>query len=282
MKIAVTGATGFIGRLVVHELLRREGVTVVAMSRRTPPEGLLPSSVAHVALDLSCPTDRDLDRLGTPDIVIHLAWSGLPNYKSLHHFESHLGEQYRFLSGMVRAGLPSLLCTGTCFEYGMRSGELDESLTPDPCNSYGYAKNALHCQLDLLRATHPFEFTWARLFYMYGDDQLATSLYAQLLAAGKRGDASFKMSRGEQLRDFLPAAVVATYLVDLALLGSGAGTVNVCSGQPVSVRSQVEKWMLQHGWDMTLELGYHPYPDYEPMAFWGSNTRLLQLLKRRG
>ena len=132
----------------------------------------------------------------------------------------------------------------------------------------------------MLRAKHPFEFTWARLFYMYGDGQPATSLYSQLIAAGNCGDASFRMSPGDQLRDFLPVEAVAKYLVGLALDSQGAGIVNVCSGQPTSVRSLAEKWIKQRDWNMTLELGHYPYPDYEPMAFWGSSERLKQIMKR--
>jgi len=278
MKIAVTGATGFIGRHVLLELVKRADVSVTAASRGQKDLSCLPSGVRHVALDVADPSAEDFDRLGRPDVLIHLAWSGLPNYRALHHFESQLGEQYRFLSGLVRAGLPSMLCTGTCFEYGMQSGELHEDLEPAPRNPYGYAKDALRRQLAFLSETHAFKLTWARLFYMYGEHQPATSLYSQLLAAGRRGDRSFKMSSGEQLRDFLAVGAVAEIIVSLALSAPAAGIVNVCSGRPVSVRALVERWLHENGWNMELELGHFPYPDYEPLAFWGSRARLERIL----
>jgi dTDP-6-deoxy-L-talose 4-dehydrogenase (NAD+) len=179
---------------------------------------------------------------------------------------------------MVRAGLKSMLCTGTCFEYGMVAGELFESFKADPRNPYGFAKDALRQQLAHLRSQVPFGLTWARLFYMYGEGQPASSLYTQFMAAGSRGDAAFRMSAGEQLRDFLPVRVVAKHLVDLALGVEDAGVVNVCSGRPTSVRRLVESWRAERGWDIELALGHFPYPDYEPMAFWGSAARLQGLL----
>jgi dTDP-6-deoxy-L-talose 4-dehydrogenase (NAD+) len=56
------------------------------------------------------------------DVLLHLAWDGLPNYRSLRHFEQELPAQYAFLRSVIAAGLKSLMVTGTCFEYGMQSG----------------------------------------------------------------------------------------------------------------------------------------------------------------
>jgi dTDP-6-deoxy-L-talose 4-dehydrogenase (NAD+) len=89
------------------------------------------------------------------------------------------------------------------------------------------------------------------------------------------------MSAGEQLRDYLPVNELASHLVALAMRRPDAGVVNVCSGRPVSVRSLVERWVQENGWEIALELGYYPYPDYEPMAFWGCDGRLNQLVDQR-
>lgn len=47
------------------------------------------------------------------------------------------------------------------------------------------------------------------------------------------------------------------------------GIMNCCSGRPISVRRLVEEHIARRGTDIGLELGYYPYPEYEPMAFWG-------------
>ncbi|KWT82691.1 MULTISPECIES: NAD(P)-dependent oxidoreductase [unclassified Variovorax] len=277
MRIAVTGASGFVGRHVLRAVAEHKDVEVVAVSRR-PPGAWLPSGMRHVAFDLTAPPPDVFAALGQPDVLIHLAWSGLPNYLSRHHYETHLAEQYRFLKLLAAAGLPSLLCAGTCFEYGMRSGELHESLPPDPRNPYGFAKDALRRELEFLAADLGFKLSWARLFYMYGEGQAPGSLYSQFMAAGSTGAAEFPMSGGEQLRDFLHVTEVARRLVRLACEAPGAGIVNVCSGQPTSVRALVEGWLQIHRWPMKLALGHYAYPAYEPMAFWGSGAKLTRLL----
>ncbi len=211
-------------------------------------------------------------------MLIHLAWDGLPNYHSLHHFEQELPAQYRFLKAMLQGGLNNLLVTGTCFEYGMQSGPLDETLETRPNNSYGFAKNTLRRQLELLQRELPFNLNWARIFYLYGDGQADTSLLSQLKGAVKHHEKIFRMSGGEQLRDFQPVTDTARDVVALAMTASNSGVVNVCSGKPISVRSLVERWIRESGWSIELGLGEYPYPDYEPMAFWGSREKLNRCL----
>lgn len=275
MRVAVTGAGGFIGRHVVAEL-RRRGIEPVQVTRTQPHAGS--ADTPQVVLDITAPPPDAYERLGRPELLLHLAWGGLPNYRSAHHLEQELPAQTAFLSALVAAGLPRLLVTGTCFEYGMQSGALAETLPAQPDNPYGIAKDRLRRALQALRATHPFALTWARLFYLHGEGQAPNSLWPQLKAAAARGEALFDMSGGAQLRDYLPVTEAARLLVALALAGCDHGVVNVCSGRPVAVRALVEGWIAENGWSIRPNLGRFPYPDYEPFEFWGDASRLRRCL----
>lgn len=277
MRIALTGASGFIGRHVMAELQQR-GIRPVVVTRDASTFNSSADCEHVVELDIATAGPDAYAQLGKPDVLIHLAWDGLPNYTSLHHFETELPRQYGFLKSLIQGGLPSLLVTGTCFEYGMQSGPLDEALSTLPANAYGFAKDSLRRQLEFLREAHPFQLGWARLFYTYGNGQPASSLFPQLREAAQQGKPSFPMSGGEQLRDYLPVEDIARAIVQLALLRHEVGVVNVCSGQPVSVRSLVEAWLREQRWNITLDLGAYPYPSHEPMAFWGNRARLDALL----
>lgn len=276
MKVAVTGASGFIGQHVLTELSRL-GVQATALLRPTTPVPEAARAHRVARLDIGDDTADDVfERAGRPDVLIHLAWGGLPNYRSLHHFERELPVQYRFLKGMLGAGLHRLVVSGTCFEYGMQSGPLSEEMPAMPANPYALAKDTLRRQLEHLQREQPFMLTWARLFYLYGEGQAANSLLPLLRRAVERGDRDFPMSGGEQLRDYLGAAEVAAYLVALATGQHEGGVVNICSGRPVSVRKLVEGWIAEHHWSITPALGHVPYPEHEPMAFWGDATKLRQ------
>jgi dTDP-6-deoxy-L-talose 4-dehydrogenase (NAD+) len=276
----VTGATGFIGQHLVPILLER-GHEVLAVSRDEAKARKFDwfPRVHFIPTDIYMPTAQPKALFGAQDALVHLAWPGLPNYKSLFHFEHNLPADYRFLKSMIEAGVGQILVTGTCFEYGMQSGLLHEELPPNPTNPYGLAKNCLRQFLESLRQEQHFALQWARLFYMHGPGQNPGSLIAQLDRAIDRGDREFPMSGGEQLRDYLPVQTVAAHLTTLLEHPTTHTVVNICSGQPISVRRLVERRLTERNAQMDLKLGHFPYPDYEPLAFWGDAKRLRALLK---
>lgn len=49
------------------------------------------------------------------------------------------------------------------------------------------------------------------------------------------------------------------------------GIINCCSGRPISIRRPVEEQIARRGGMIEFEFGYYPYPEYEPMAFWGDD-----------
>lgn len=275
MKILVTGASGFIGRHVVKALISRgHQVTAVDIDETKARQMPWFEQCRFVTCDVykSIPNIREI--FGEAEAVIHLVWPGLPNYKSLFHYEINLPADYKFLKSLVTNGYSQILVAGTCFEYGMKNGCLSEEMVTNPNNSYALAKDTLRKFLEMLSRVHPFQLQWARLFYLYGEGQNPNSILAQLQQAINRGDEVFNMSGGEQLRDYLPVEKAAEYIVRVVENREFSGIVNICSGHPISVRNLVENYLVSQGKTMRLNLGYYPYPDYEPMAFWG-DTKLL-------
>jgi len=280
MKVLVTGATGFIGRYVVNELLS-SGCHIIATSRNQDKARSYKwySRVQYIPCDLNEASENFFQFFQRPDLLIHLAWEGLPNYTDLFHLEKNLFSNYRFLKNMVEHGLKSMLVAGTCFEYGMQSGALKETMITIPNNPYGLAKDTLRKFLEQLQQKYRFLFKWLRLFYIYGEGQSEQSLLSQLEKAIRKGKKRFNMSGGEQVRDYLPVEKVAEYIVKISMQDKVSGIINCCSGVPVSIRKLVEDYLEKKQKSIHLNLGYYSYPDYEPMAFWGCDKKLQIALK---
>ncbi len=275
MRIMVTGATGFVGRHVVTQLLER-GHSIVAIARDIKRAREMPwfKNVDFIECDLHRnfqPLFLD-DRL--PDALIHLAWPGLPNYRDFFHISQNLPLDLAFLEAAVRSGVSHLVVAGTCLEYGMQYGPLTEEMETKPTTPYGFAKDALRKALQLLQKERAFTLQWMRLFYMYGEGQNSKSLLAQLDSAIEEGRSVFDMSTGDQLRDYLPIQEVANNFALVVENPQCNGVINCCSGRPVSVFDLVRQRCKDKGSHIQLNRGYYPYPDYESLAFWGVPSKL--------
>jgi nucleoside-diphosphate-sugar epimerase len=268
LKVALTGATGFVGHNVLNNLIKNDNFDIVAVIR--PGNSIIESAnISSVHIDISEPKNNMFELMGKPDVLIHLAWEGLPNYQSSHHCESELPRQYLFLKNLVEQGLKFMVITGTCFEYGMQEGGLSSKANTRPNNSYGHAKDALRAKLQLLQVENSFKLVWARLFYLYGEGQSSKSLFSQLELAVKMKRKKFNMSGGEQLRDYLPVDEAAKKLVKIAQAKPTNRILNICSGKGKAIKSIVEDHIKSNNWDIELNLGFFPYLEYEPMEFWG-------------
>jgi nucleoside-diphosphate-sugar epimerase len=279
MRVMVTGATGFVGRHVVNTLLAR-GHSVLAVARDSSRAQEMPwiDRVEFIRCDLHKSYGPLLQPEYFPDVIVHLAWPGLPNYRDFFHINKNLPSDLAFLEAAVKSGVPHLIVAGTCLEYGMQYGPLTEEMETNPTTPYGFAKDALRKALQLLQKNSPFILQWMRLFYMYGEGQNRNSLLAQLDRAIEEGQAVFNMSEGNQLRDYLPIQKVAENF-SMALENSHCrGVINCCSGKPVSILDLVQQRCREKASDIQLNRGYYPYPDYEPLAFWGIPDKLASLI----
>ena len=271
MRIALTGSTGFIGRHVVKSLMDR-GHQVVEILR--PGRREAARTRTFVEFELESPPRDAFECLGSPEVLVHLAWAGVREYDSPHHVESELPRHAEFLRALAGQGLPRIVVAGTCFEYGLREGQIREIHPVAPVTEYARAKTLLHERL--LRMNSGADIIWARLFYPYGPGQAPESLFGQFHRACESGAGFFPMSPGDQLRDYLAIAEMADYIAEISAANrAGHMVANVGSGRPITVRNLVERWAAEYGVDIELRAGVYAYPEHEPRNAW-ANTEVLK------
>jgi len=276
MKVALTGGTGFIGQHV-RKLLAKSSQEVLLVVRDQVKIGDLDIREKFVTADISEDRNDWFDYLDQPDVLLHLAWGGLPNYVDSCHVDIELPMQSRFLKLIIDSGLKKLVVAGTCYEYGLSTGALSESQETNPNTPYGIAKDLLRRELFEIQLRQNFELTWARIFYPYGDGQSDMSIHSQLRSAILNGDQQFKMGSGKQVLDFISVERVANVLVSLATRCAGVGIVNIGSGNPQSVLDFVKNQVRALGAQLEPLVGALPDRNFESQSFWADASKLRSL-----
>lgn len=269
--ILVTGAGGYIGSHVVSALLDL-GYDVIACDLVTDR---IDPRATRIACDLFAP-DAPIDRFGTPDALLHLAWRDGFVHHSLRHLED-LGAHYTFLERMIAQGTRRICVMGSMHEIGYHEGAIDESTPQNPSSLYGIAKNALRQSLCALARQKEFSLLWLRGYYILGDDCRNHSIFAKILEKEQAGEATFPFTTGKNKCDFLHVSDLALEIA-LCVVSAQQGIINCCSGKPISLGEQVEAFIAQH--DLRIRPAYGAFPDrpYDSPVIYGDSTRVRAVL----
>ena len=81
MKIFITGATGFIGSALVKKLKSKKWKLLCIARNIEQTKLKTNNNIKFISFDIYSDKENLFRKYGVPDILIHLAWSGLPNYQ---------------------------------------------------------------------------------------------------------------------------------------------------------------------------------------------------------
>jgi dTDP-6-deoxy-L-talose 4-dehydrogenase (NAD+) len=272
--VAVTGATGFVGRQVVRALAA-SGAAVVPVVRtpRAAAVAAWPGVARVVATDdlFAEPSTRWHDALAGVDTLVHAAWYAEPGrYLLATENLGCLAGSVRLMEGAMAAGVARVVGVGTCLEYAPSPVPLPVDAPLDPVTPYAAAKAATWLALSRLLPQQGVAFAWCRLFHLYGEGEDPRRLVPYLRARLAAGEVA-TLSAGTQQRDFLDVAEAGARVAQVAL-GAGTGAFNICSGVPVTVRALAERIAAQAGRPDLLSFGNRPLDPGEPPVLVGVPT----------
>ena len=274
MKVVVTGASGYMGKYVVKELLNRgHEVTAVDLHYKEV------DSRAKLSDVLLFSGDKDIfEQLERPELCIHLAWQDGFIHNSPKHMEN-LSDHFTFLNHMMQGGCKNISVMGTMHEVGYWEGAIDEHTPCNPISMYGIAKDALRRSTNLLAEAENVCWQWLRAYYIYGDDERNHSIFTKICAAAKAGQKTFPFNTGKNKYDFITVDELARQISACVMQREVAGIINCCSGEPISLADKVESFIKEHGFDIKLDYGAFPDRAYDSPAVWGDAEKIQKILQ---
>ena len=225
MRIAVTGAGGFLGTYLMQVLARElSGAEVTGVVRREP----------------AMPVDgvRYTSELSTADLVFHLAGSkGLAASLEDPHtdLEANAAGTLEVLDWVRGGGASTLILTSSSAVYGHLEGAAQEDRLLRPISPYGVSKLAAESYVYAYHHLHGVDGRIARISNVYGPGQRSLVIYELARRALTQGAPLRVRGDGRQTRDFIHAEDVARALLAIGLNGEPGGIYNVGSGEPISI-----------------------------------------------
>lgn len=276
MKILVTGANGYIGSHVVSALLDK-GCGVVACDIET---NNIDKRAQTLKMNLFSKDYSNIyTRMGKPDACVHLAWRN----GFVHNADTQMGDlsaHYKFLLALMEQGLKHITVMSSMHEVGYWEGKIDENTPCNPLSQYGIAKNALRQSLTLYCKQNNITFQWLRGFYILGDDAKNHSIFTKICQAAKEGKKTFPFTSGKTKYDFLHIDELAQQISSVVMQDKINGIINCCSGEPISLAEQVEKFIKEHGFEIKLEYGAFPDRPYDSPIIFGDNQKIREVMGR--
>jgi len=275
MKLAVTGATGFIGTHVLRKAVAA-GYQVRALCRENSNRRRVEHlPVEWIVGDIATTASWD-ELLDGADSLVHLAAAGVANLNdAFDAVRTNLPSHLLLFQAAARHGVRRLVLAGSCFEYG-RTGDriglrgLREDDPLDPMNAYAAAKAAATLLAGPLTRDLGLECFILRPFHTYGEGELATRLIPAVIHACQAGQ-PVRTTDGRQVRDLVHVGDVAEAFLraiqaDWSQASQEPGTcvINVGTGRGTSIRAAVECLARLCGRDPAeVEFGAIPHRPHE-------------------
>ncbi len=287
MKIFITGGTGFIGKFVVKSLQKTKHQLLVLTSRKSNTSVLAGSKNLQVVLgDLARIKQLEpILRKFQPEIAIHLAWEGIPDY-GVSQSLKNLVYGINLIEMLGEIGCKVFVGAGSCWEYGATTGKIREEVVPKSSNPFTSAKLSLQLFGENISAKYGMKFIWTRFFYVYGPGQKMASLVPSLINSALKGRApEIKNPLGGN--DFIYVEDVAAALLRVVQKSRAipAGIYNIGSGYLTGVQHIAEMVMKNCGIGFkstkTKPKGF--YADISKLTKatgWKPNTNIEQGIKK--
>ncbi len=235
MKVLITGATGFLGKHVYQELLKKK-YTIFALSRSAQIEDL-----DFYELDiLDHKKTNTLVENIRPDILIHLAW----DVEHEKYWDSSKNIDYELASinlieAFIANGGRKVLAAGTCAEYPELPVLISENHNSnlDDLSLYGRSKKRVYEHL-CLKQQVGLEFTWFRIFGIFGCGEDKRRLFPSMVHSILNNKKP-SLRSPNSFYDYVCVSDLASFIVQ-CIEGDALGAVNIGSGTSRSVMDYYE------------------------------------------
>ena len=186
MNILLTGSSGFIGKSLLNILDNKFNILSITRKKTSNSKKILIGDLNKLEI-----IKNEIINFN-PEIVIHLAWEGIPDY-SKDISEKNYYNSKNFLKFVIQnTNCKKIISVGSCWEYQNQSGsckEVNININNEKPNKYFInAKKKLFEDVKSLCIEKNIILNWFILFFVYGKGQKKSSIIPHIVRSIKNGD----------------------------------------------------------------------------------------------
>ena len=231
-KAIVTGATGFVGKFLVRELVK-QNIEVIAVVRKgtknintinTLPVKIVECNIADYCMLPDIIADRDIDT------VFHIAWQGVSDQDARNETiqMQNLQSTLDLIDAMHAMEIDCFIGCGSMHEAESLVEMKENKVISNLGYMYKAAKTAAHWMGKAKCGAYGIRFFWP-LINTYGEEEKSARLVNTIIRKVLRGE-SPDLSAGNQYYDFVHISDVSRALILIAEKGVDGTNYTIGSG----------------------------------------------------
>jgi UDP-glucose 4-epimerase len=270
-KILVTGGNGYLGSFLVNSL-KELGADVYIIDQKEI------GTKNEFCINITNRTAvEEVIKEIQPQIIFHLA-ALLNRDRDFFNHEKIMQVNYfgtvNLLMALKDIEYDNFIFTSTSEIYGSNKAPFKENMLPLPASPYSMSKVFAETALKTFSTTYNKRFTILRLFNFFGRNMPNDFFIPQLLNALKN-DECFKMTKGEQERDFLYIDDVVQAMMLAANNERAKNEIfNVCSGQSTTLKDFATDCKKIMNSNCRIDFGALKYRENEVWNMVGDNSKI--------
>jgi UDP-glucose 4-epimerase len=295
-NIIVTGGSGYIGSVVVRDLLAKGYDVTIFDNLERGHRCNVPSEAKLIVGDLRNPEEIRSAMLNVmPDAVIHFAAYALVGESMANpmmYFANNVKGGINLLEAMEAANCNRIIFSSSCATYGVPPAlPIEENMEQKPTNPYGHSKLLFEQMCNWLAETKGFKPTFLRYFNAAGqveeygmveDHEPETHIIPNVLKVALGQSACVKIfgddyptPDGTCIRDYVHLKDLSSAHI-LALEKEALGAYNLGTGKGISVKEIVDACRKVTGQPIPVEM--HPRRPGDPPALYASGDKARQVM----
>lgn len=264
LNAVVTGATGFIGSALCHEIVNCGGKVAAIVRKESSNIARLPRHPNLFIIDGSTENVKEWENqiynLNVDfEVFYHLAWEGVGNTARNSGLQiNNINPAIETLYIAKQIGCTKWIGAGSQAEYGPLNKVILEADPTFPTTMYGASKLATAHLSRITGEQIGIKTVWARIFSTYGPGDNSGWMLTDLIRQLIRKEWP-RLTKGEQLWDYLFVSDAALAFFALGCSEESNGIYNLGSGQSYTIRYIVEtvRDMIEPGFELVF--GDIPY-----------------------